>query len=118
MRGKIFLGTTVPLRENSVQYGQPNYDKFSLVEAGLLISLLYKAMDHEEPEGCLIRSIIVEGEVPYRDVVIIYDPENMDTEQWALKAESLVPEVWPKNGEDLLNGIGYPLKNVRNNESC
>lgn len=117
MRGKIFLGTTVPLRENSVQYGQPNYEKFSLVEAGLLISLLYKALDHEEPEGCLIRSIIVEGEVPYRDVVIIYDPENMDTEQWALKAESLVPEIWPKNGEDLLNGIGYPLKNVRNNES-
>ena len=117
MRGRIYLGTTVPLRENSVQYGQPNYDKYSLVEASLLISLLYKAVGQEEPEGCLIRSVTVEGEVPYRDVVIIYDPENMDTEQWALKVESLVPEVWPKNGEDLLNGIGYPLKNVRNNES-
>jgi hypothetical protein len=116
MRGQIFLGTTVPLRENSVQFGKPNYEKFSLTEASLLISLLYKAIDNEEPEGCLIRSLIVKGDVPYRDVVIIYDTENMDTEQWALKVESLVPEVWPEEAEKLLNGIGYPLKEVRNNE--
>ena len=117
MRGQIFLGTTVPLRENSVQFGKPNYEKFSLTEASLLISLLYKAIGSEEPDGCLIRSIIVNGEVPYRDVVIIYDTENMDTEQWALKVESLVPEVWSKEAENLLNGVGYPLKEVRNHES-
>ena len=116
MRGRIYLGTTVPLKENSVQYGKPNYDKLSLAEASLLISLLYKEADREDPEGCAIRSVIIEGEVPYRDVVIIYDPENMDTEQWALKVESLVPEVWPKKGEELLNSIGYPLKEIRNNE--
>lgn len=116
MRGRIYLGTTVPLKENSVQYGKPNYVRLSLAEASLLISLLYKAVDKEEPEGCLIRSEIIKGEVPYRDVVIIYDPENMDTEQWALKVESLVPEVWPEKAEGLLNAIGYPLKEIRNNE--
>ena len=109
MREKFEFCTTVPHDEPCIQMGEPDYHAFSKMEARALINQIKRKIGEPPFEtGFKIVSCAHDFGV-YHDVVVVYDDEDEESQNYMLKAESALPSKWDKKAIEELKEQGYPI---------
>jgi hypothetical protein len=110
MRERFELGTTVPHDEPCAQLGRPNYHQDSISECLAFIDMLTRTLG-DPPAGAYLKRISCSHDFgTYHDVVVVYNPEIEEAEEYALKVESSIPDRWDEESLEILRSRGYTLR--------
>lgn len=106
---RIQLATTVPLEEECIQLGQPNYSAFSKIEANVLMNQIIR--EHGlPPKECKMKLVTCPHDFgKYYDIEIEYNDDDFKCESWALDVVNSLPEKWDEISLKALKKEGYHL---------
>jgi hypothetical protein len=109
MQERFELSTTTPHDEPCVQLGSENYSKWSRIEANTLRNQIYRHVG-KAPTGTDIKVVSCPHDFGvYLDLVVVYQSDIEESEKWAFKVESELPEKWDDESKRQLKLNGYPV---------
>ena len=94
MRDYIYFGPT-PCDEDCAQVGQDNFREQAKKEMNAYMNQLYRQFPELENSGVYLKILWQNHDFgTYGEVVAVYDDENSESLELALKIENNLPENW------------------------
>jgi hypothetical protein len=109
MRDQFEFGTSVPHDEPCIQMGEPDYSRFSKMEARALINQIKREIGQPPYETGFSIISCAHDFGTYYDVAVVYDDDDEESQAYMLKAESAIPSKWDKEAIKELKDQGYPV---------
>ena len=107
MKESFELGTTVPLNEPCAQLGSDKYYHNSNAEAIAFIDMIERTIGNPPPGTRLKKVSCPHDFGTYYDISVVYDPDDMESEEYMLQVESNLPDKWDEKAKEILKTLGY-----------